>query len=184
MFQRWIAKMVVTVIRWFGARGGMIHIKTKALRPGRILVYLPSSLDSARLSSILRSLKSMLPLSRFDFLTDEWFPDALASRIREKGKPFAESRLYNIEKKDIRWYRLLKPELIEELQGSNYDLAIDFDVQFNLTMAHALGHSGAPVTIGYYQPAYEDVFHNVLLKSPQPARYDQLLFGLLEKIIE
>ncbi len=183
MIKRWITKIIVTILKWFGTQHAVFTLQSRRFSPKQILVHLPSSLDSGRFSFIMESLRDTFPSGRFDFLTGEEFPDQFAKSILSAENPLHRSKIRNILKKDIRWYRLLKPELIEEIQDANYDLALDFELQFNLTMAHALGHSGAPVTIGYYQPGCEDVFHNLLLKALHPLNYDRLLFSVLELLV-
>lgn len=182
MMKRWITKIIVTILKWFGTQHALFSVQSRKFKPGHILIYIPPDIENNRLTHILKMLKETIPDGRFEFLTGEGCPEQNIRRIME-FRDTAPS-LRSIVKKDIRWYQLLKPELIEELQSRNYDLAIDFDIQFNLTMAHTLGQSGAAVTIGYYQPAYEDVFHNVLLKSKHPSNYDRLVFTFLGFLLE
>lgn len=183
MFQRGFLKIVVTVLRWFGTRRVTLYIASNSLRPSRALIHLPSSVDKIRRTFIFSRLRDLFPDNRLDFMTDASFPHEEFSRFYSLHPSKNEGHIYRITPKDIRWYRLIKPEWIEEMQSMNYDLALDFDCRFNLAAAHALGQCGAPLSIGFYHPDYQDEFHNIQIKANTAAAYDVMVFELLNKMI-
>lgn len=177
--ERMITRILVLFSRWFFPAVQLLNIKQVVSHPKRILIHLPENLEATRFHKIQNRLKQLFPSSALHYLINDFFP-AEWLQSPTAGRPVGA--VHVIRTADIRWVRLLKEERLDELRSGQFDLAVDFDLRFNLTVAHAFYACGAMITVALYHPRIQDVFHNVLIKVSDPLQYDTAVFRLFEQL--
>ncbi len=144
----------------------------------RILIHLPSGIESERVRFIQENVSACFPKGQAEFLILESFP--VESRLQLQADQNDSVNL--IQKKDIRFFRMLKKSIIQALKNKQFDLILDFNKTFDITFAHAFRATGAPVIAGLFADSRSDIFYNLLIKVADARSYDDSLFHCLSQL--
>ena len=144
----------------------------------RILIHLPSGIESERVRRIQEKVSACFPNGQMEFLILESFP--AESRMLLQADPNDSVNL--IHKKDIRFFRTFKKNIIQMLKHKQFDLILDFSKTFDITFAHAFRATGAPVIAGLFADAKSDIFYNLLIKVTDARSFDDSLFHCLAQM--
>jgi hypothetical protein len=144
----------------------------------RILIHLPAGIESERVRFIQEKVVACFPTGQTEFLIHESFP----AEHRMLLQADHNDSVNLIGKKDVRFFRTLKKNIIQMLKSKQFDLILDFNDHFDITFAHAFRAMGAPVIVGLFVNAHSDVFYNLLIQVSDVRSYDQSLFRCLSRL--
>jgi ADP-heptose:LPS heptosyltransferase len=137
-----------TYRRLFGTKGtnGSFSF-TRNLENLRKVVLIPEgSLESLILArSFLRGLRARFPFTKISVVTPGEFSSVLEGKYWTDRLFFYDDRAMHPFSRSLR-------DLIDQLRGESFDLAIDLSYRHNLETYLPVSLSGASITVGFYDP--------------------------------
>lgn len=144
----------------------LLDFRNVAAQSRRFLIHVPSTYAPPQLAAFMNQLAAVFPDSVFDFLCAADCPDTLRRIMQERS-----ARIHAISKEALRFFRIVRPEIVQQLKERNFDIVVDLSTTFDVTYAHAIRSCGAPIVIGRYGKEQPQIFHNLWVKTSSPSLY-------------
>ncbi len=144
----------------------LLDFRNAAAQSRRFLIHVPSTYAPPHLAAFLKQLTAVFQNPVVDFLCAADCPDALQQVMKERS-----AQIHAVSKASLRFFRIIRPEIIQKLKERNFDIVVDLSTSFDVTFAHALRACGAPIVIGRYGGEHPQIFHNLWVKTSNPTLY-------------
>ncbi len=146
----------------------MRDYRSAAAQCKRFLIHATASSDTRQLATLLNGIRGLYPDARIDFL----LPTDCPVELRNAASLFSRD-LHFIGKGELRFSKVVRQEIVEKLRQRNFDVVIDLSRAFDVTFAHAMRESGAPLVMTRYRDGDPQVFHNLFVRTTTDAQFHE-----------
>ena len=151
------SKWIVGLLKgWLRLRYGhrVVHVNQVLRQAQRFLVCLPSGREAGAFwtGGVLAHIKGRFPRCHLTVAAHRTLKGWV------KKSPYIDEALF-FDEKDHNFLLLPHGEIVEEIRGKGFDVAIDLSQRFNLMTAYLCWSSGAPLRVGFRTEDHYPLFN-------------------------